>query len=217
MSDDTYYGFAGPAEDDEFNATQFVIKAQLGRVRTVMPVKIIAVHGGGVNQPPTVDVQPMINQIDSQGNSTPHGTIYGIAVSRGGFGAGNGVICDPVAGDVGIMSVADRDISGMKQTGGAQSNPGSGRKFDLSDGIYHGAMVHLSPTNFINMNGGNINIVSTNPVTINAPGLTVNGYIQATGGITAGQGGGDQVTLQGHTHGGISPGGAHTAVPDAGT
>jgi hypothetical protein len=38
-----------------------------------------------------------------------------------------------------------------------------------------------------------------------------------TGAIVAGQGGGDQVTLQQHTHAGVTSGVNHTAVPDPGT
>jgi hypothetical protein len=129
----------------EHNAREFQIAQALGKVRTGVPVKIIAVHGGGVGAAPTVDVQPMVNQIDGDGNMTAHGTIFGIAVSREAAGDG-AIINDPVVGDVGHMVISDRDISSHKANAGAQSNPGSYRRHDLADGVYHRAMYPKSAT-----------------------------------------------------------------------
>ena len=214
---DNAFGFAGPPQTDELNRITFLINQVLGTKRTIIPAKIIAVHGGGTAGAPTLDIQPMINQVDAFGNSTPHGVVYGIACARG-FGGANGIICDPVVGDTGLISVADRDISSLKANSGAQSNPGSGRRFDLSDATYHGAMYPMgAATNYINLNGQNMVLVSPNEVTINAPGLKVNGYIKATGNITAGSGGGDQVDMQNHVHPGITPGGSNTDKPLAGS
>ncbi len=76
-------------------------------------------HGGGVGAPPTVDVQPLTNQTDGQGNQTPHGIIYNIPATRT-QGGGNAVINDPVVGDVGFMSVADRiSLRSKAMPGGA--------------------------------------------------------------------------------------------------
>lgn len=208
MSDAFYGQLDGTAPNSEFNAAHFHARQHAARLRTGIPVKIIAVHGGGVGAPPTVDVQPLVNQVDSQGNSTPHGIIYGIPVTRN-QGGGNAIINDPNVNDVYHAVVADRDISSLKNNAGAQSNPGSGRRHDLSDMVLHAAFLNPdAPTTYINLNGGNVvisttgavTITSTGPVTINAPNLIVNGNIQATGSITAGAGGGDSVGLQSHTH-----------------
>ena len=215
-SDPGNFGFRGPVDGaDEFNAHTFMIRQELGRVRTGIPVKIVAVHGGGVGAAPTVDVQPMVNQIDGQGNATPHGIIYGIPATRnqGGDGA---IINDPVVGDIGHMVVSDRDISSVKANAGAQSNPGSFRRHDLSDGVYHGAMLNAaapaqyvwfqpgvgltisdSKGNVIQMIGGKVQITTTE--------LHVIGKITATGSITAGAGGADSVGLQTHVHAGTPP------------
>ncbi len=64
-----FFGQQGTFDDSsDYNARDFHIRQVLGQVRTSVPVKIIAVHGGGVGAAPTVDVQPLINQIDGQGN-----------------------------------------------------------------------------------------------------------------------------------------------------
>ncbi|MGH7084381.1 MAG: hypothetical protein ACREFN_05250, partial [Acetobacteraceae bacterium] len=46
---------------------------------------------------------------------------------------------------------------------------------------------------------------------------TITGSLSATEEITAGQGGGESVGLQTHSHGGVQSGGASTASPNAGT
>lgn len=70
---------------------------------------------------------------------------------------------------------------------------------------------------------GGINLVgpiSLNGVAASVPGagiLRITGTLQATGGVVAGQGTGDQVGLQTHLHAGVAAGGASTAAPTAGT
>jgi hypothetical protein len=58
-----------------------------------------------------------------------------------------------------------------------------------------------------------LNIVSPNPVTINAPGLVVSGYIHAAEDVVGGQDSADQVSLQRHVHGGVVRGGSTTDSP----
>jgi hypothetical protein len=173
---DSFFGQMGLSDTTSpFNSLTFHIRQELGQVRTGIPVKIIAVHGGGVGPAPTVDVQPVINQIDGQGNQTPHSTIFGVPVirSQGGTGA---VIMDPKEGDVGHMVVSDRDISSLKSSQGAQSNPGSFRRHDLADGVYHGAALNGgTPTRYILMNGPGIQWVDEfgNKAVSNADGWTL--------------------------------------------
>jgi hypothetical protein len=215
-----FFGQRGTFDDSsDFNARDFHIRQIIGEVRTAVPVKIIAVHGGGVGAAPTVDVQPMVNQIDGQGNATPHGIIYGIPVSRSQGGAA-GVIMDPVAGDVGHIIISDRDTSSLRANAGAQSNPGSMRTHDLSDGVYHGAMLNaVIPTRYVNLNGPGIHIVDefgnsiqtgANGVNINGLIIDLNGNLTTPGSIQAGTGTADSVTLQHHKHAGGPP-------PDPGT
>ena len=215
---DQFFGQQNSFDDaSEFNAFRFIVRQSLGRVRTSIPVKVTAVHGGGVGAPPTVDVQPLVNQIDGQGNKTAHGTIFGVPVLRV-QGGKNAIICDPVADDIGYLVVADRDISAVKANSGKVSNPGSFRRHNLADGVYVGAILNpANPTqyvqfttsgmklvdkngNVVEMKSGEISITATK-VSITGD-LSVSGAITAVGEITAGQGGADSVTLQQHVHAG---------------
>lgn len=221
----------------DYNADSFVIRQHLAETRTAVPVKVIAVHGGGVGKPPTVDVQVTVNMTDGQGNSSTHGTIFGIPVARLQGGA-NAVICDPIAGDYGYMLCADRDISAVKANAGAASNPGSFRRHNLADGVYIGAILNsAAPSQYVQFLAEGIKVVDKdsntivtgsagialtdkfgNTIVMGSTGIEVNGVlfpaskneIRASGEITAGYGGGDSVTLQQHTHGGGPP-------PDPGT
>lgn len=216
-----YFGRQGTSSDtSESNATDFQIQQALLQVRTTVPVKIIAVHGGGPGgAPATVDVQPLINQIDGQGNKTDHGIIYGIPTTRAQSGSA-GIVVDPSVGDIGVMSIADRDISSLKSNKGGQSNPGSFRTHDLADGIYtHTILSAQALTKFIHLSGDGIsmqdehgNKASSSGSGWNFNGMTIDssGNISTPGSITAGAGGGDSVTLQHHRHAGGPP-------PDPGT
>jgi len=65
--------------------------------------------------PPIVSVQPLVNQVDGQGNPTQHGIINGVPVFRLQGGA-NAIIADPVAGDIGLLATASRDnLRGQEQ------------------------------------------------------------------------------------------------------
>ena len=140
MADTTSYTGhqATTSAGSDHNAQDLQINGDHDERRTTVPVKIIKVYGGGVGAAPTADVQPLIDQVDGLGNRTPHGTVYGVAVSRNQSASG-AIINDPVVGDFMVLSVADRDISTFKTTG-AQSAPGSKRRGSLADGILHRAV-----------------------------------------------------------------------------
>jgi hypothetical protein len=140
MTDD-FAGQLGAANATNRTALiRFIVEQVLGQVHTGMPVKIVAVHGGGVGPAPTVDVQPLVNMIDGLGKATKHGTVYGISVARNQGGT-SAIINDPVVGDIGWIKVGSRDMSAVKATA-KQSNPGSRRRFDMSDSVYHGAIIN---------------------------------------------------------------------------
>jgi hypothetical protein len=217
---DGFFGQQGRSDDGtELDAIRFLIRQELAMVRTGIPVKVVAVHGGGVGPAPTVDVQPLVNQTDGQGNQTPHGVIFGVPVTRN-QGGGNAVINDPKVGDVGKMVIADRDLSAIKANDGKQSNPGSFRRHNLADGVYIGAM--LNPANpdqavqftdtgmvMFDKNGNKIEFASGS-ITITTATLRV------TGDVVAGFGG-QNISLLEHVHSGITRGGADTDPPVPGT
>jgi hypothetical protein len=219
MTDESYFGHRGvPDTAGDVNALRFLIRQMLAQTHTAMPVKIMAVHGGGPgNRPPTVDVLPLVNQVDGVGKQKPHGVVYGIPVHRSQAGSG-GIVVDPVAGDVGLMTVAQRDISAVKANDGEQSNPGSRRMHDFADGVYHGPMLNVPLTHYIHVKPDqSIDIVAPAGVTINGLKIDASGNLTTPGGVTAGLGTGDAVTLQQHVHRGVVLGPADTAPPLPGT
>jgi hypothetical protein len=180
---DFYNGFQ-PNETfgSKFNATQFQIQQLLSQVRTAIPVQVQScTNDGGLAPFGFVNVLPLINQVDGQMNMTSHGIIHKVPYCRLQGGA-NAIIIDPQAGDIGIMIVADRDISTLINTQ-AQANPATFRQFDLSDGMYIGGILNAQPTQYIQFNDSGITIFSPNNITA-----------QTTGNVTVIAGGNADVT-----------------------
>jgi hypothetical protein len=158
MSGNKIYQGAADASTgtNDFKAMAFVAQQLISRISTATLVQVKAVYasGGGSATPGaiapvgTVDVLPLVNQIDGFGNATPHGTVHNLAYFRYGGGP-NAAIIDPEVGDIGLANFADRDISAVKANNGMQSNPGSRRRFDMADGIYQGTVLAKAPTQYI--------------------------------------------------------------------
>lgn len=221
MSSTFGYGQGDPWDSaSEFASIAFIVRQMMAKMSTMKPVRVEAVHGNGdVAAPGTVDVLPLVNQLDGNGNATPHGVVHGVPWFR--LQAGRfAIICDPQVGDIGFVVVSDRDISSVKAENGAQSNPGSYRKYDVADGIYIGGFLGTeAPTTYILFKpDGHLKIVdvSGNVLETSAAGFAITGNLTVTGSITAGQGGPDQVGLQTHLHTSANSG-SPTSTPTAGT
>lgn len=197
----------------EFNAIEFLVRSILSRVATTTLVKVVkCTNSGGVSPVGFVDIMPLVNQVDGEGNAVPHGVIYRCPYQRIQGGA-NAVIIDPQPGDIGAAIFASRDISAVIANKG-QANPASGRSFDMADALYLGGFLNGTPTQYVEFSNAGITITSPTAVTINAPAVTVNapavsivGDTVFTGKVTAN---GHRID-QSHTHGGITPGGSSTA------
>lgn len=167
------YGQFQPSDaTSEFNRAAFLVRQMMGRMRTATPVLVKKVTAtGGHAIAGTVDVQPLICQVDGQRNATPHGTIYGIPYFRL-QGGPNAVVLDPVVGDIGYMIVSDRDMSSVKAAK-AVANPGSMRKFDLADGVYVGGILNGEPTQYLEFMPDGVKLVdkNNNTFTMNAAGM----------------------------------------------
>ncbi len=151
----------------------FSIQQALSRLQTSMPVKIMAVvNAGEVSPVGLVDILPLVNQIDNQGNSVEHTTIYNVPYFRTQGGA-NAVIIDPQVGDIGIACFASRDISKIKKTK-KQGNPGSLRQFSFSDALYIGGILNGTPTQYVQFNSTGIKIHSPNLVNLDSPDVQIN-------------------------------------------
>ncbi len=174
------YGLQGVARPTDFsgdyNAQLFVIRQVLSKVNVAAIVEILAVYGGAVGPVGYVDVQPLVNQTDGYGNAIPMGIIRHLPYMRAQGGT-NAIIIDPQVGDVGICIFADKDSSSVVATG-AQANPGSRRRFAVTDGIYLGGMLNGTPVQYIQFLANAISIVSPNTININAPQVNINASTQ---------------------------------------
>lgn len=165
MADSFGYGQLQPEDSgSDFNAMSFLVAQALGRVRVAIPAVVKSVTGGGASAvPPVVSVQVLASMVDGAGTVTPHGTIFNVPTFR--LQCANGaVVADPVAGDVGLLVVCDRDISVVQSSGGKVSQPGSWRSHDLADGVYIGGLFNAAPTQYVGFD--------TNGVTVTCGGDT---------------------------------------------
>lgn len=210
LGSDGVFGFREPEDlSNHYNALRFVVRMMLLRVRTAHPVVVVACTNTGDPTAAigTVDVQPLVSIIDGAGNTTPHDVIFGLPYLR--LSGGNGaVVLDPVAGDIGLAVFADRDVSNVKDAMDVAA-PGSYRVHDMADGFYVGSFLAQDPPQqFVALNGsgitlsdafGNVVAMGQNGIAITG-NVTVTGNLSASGTVIAGEGSGNQVGLQTHTH-----------------
>jgi hypothetical protein len=132
-----------------FNSMRFAIEqAQNAKMTcTIVKVKKITGGKGDVAAIGRVEVIPLVQMIDGIGRTVDHVSVYNLPYLRM-VGGKNAVIIDPKADDIGIVVIADRDISGVKQSKKA-SPPGSKRTNNLSDGIYLGSVIAEAPESYI--------------------------------------------------------------------
>ena len=145
----------------EYNQILFVVQQALSKMQTATLVRVIScTNQGGVSAVGSVNVVPMVNQIDAAGEPTPHVTIFNVPYLRAQGGA-NAVILDPQPGDIGICVFASRDISKIKATK-QPGNPGSLRQYSFSDGLYMGGVLNGVPAQFVRFNSEGITIKADN-------------------------------------------------------
>lgn len=219
-SPDGYPGTRGATDAaGEYNALTYIIRELLSTRCHVALVKVIAVDEAG-----TVDVQPMVNQMDVDGSPIPHGVINGVPWFTLQAGL-NAVVLTPEVDDIGLCLFADRDISSVVANRDV-SNPGSLRQSDMADGLYLGGYLNAEPTQFVKMSPAGIEITSPNEVALTAPVVTIDaptsvtvttglfrvvgpaefsGTIQAGGNVTAPDVIFNSISAKTHKHGGKPP------------
>ena len=177
-------GIFNPADaGSQFNAIRLLVRAMISRMATTTMVQIVAcTNDGGLSPAGTVDIMPLPNQIDGNGNAVPHGVIYGCPYMRVQGGA-NGIIIDPVVGDIGFAVFASRDLSSVIATK-AQANPASRRQYDWADGLYVGGLLNAAPTQYVQFDATGITVYSPTNVTVVAPNITLEGPTTITGTLT---------------------------------
>lgn len=162
------------------NLTDFHIRQLVAELNTMKLVQVMKVTGGGLAPAGTVDVLPLVSQIDGNRNITKHGIVPGIPWSRVQGGA-NAIICDPQVDDIGYVVASDRDISAVKNTLPSGSvpqkgfTPGSLRQMDIADGVYAGGCLNVTPTQYVIFTATGIRIVDLNGnmVTMGPSGITL--------------------------------------------
>lgn len=198
-----YSSFATPdTQTSEWNRLQFAIRSILNQQATATLVLVLAVEAD------SVDVQPMVAQVDGAGNAVPHGTIHNMPIWRLQGGT-SGVIVTPAVGDIGLALFASSDISGVKRAK-KPTTPGSSRRFDWADGIYLGGVLNAAPTQFIKMDETGITLTAGAglPVTINADTVAVSGKVTTGAGSTF-----NGIPFDSHHHTGIQTGGGTSGGP----
>ncbi|WKS98294.1 Gp138 family membrane-puncturing spike protein [Gallibacterium anatis] len=183
----------------------FQILQLINRIQTVTLVLVKAVNATGANPVGTVDVQPMVAQLDGQGGIHEHGIIYNIPYFRL-QGGKNAVIIDPQVGDIGMCGFCSRDISSVKNTK-KPSSPQSRRKFDYADGLFFGGFLNGTPEQYIYFKNGGIDIISPDVITLQSSKVIIDAPVETTATIKSD---GDMIagniSLQNHTHPGDSGG-----------
>ncbi len=206
--DDAYAGYQRlAAAASEFNQLDFIVRSIMSGIATTTLVQVKSVtNDGEVSPVGLVDVQPMVAQLDGYGQATPHGIIYAIPYFRLQGGT-NAIILDPKEGDIGLCVFASHDISSVKANK-APANPGSYRRFAMSDGLYIGGVLNGTPVNYVRFDAdGNIELKPAEKVMVIGD-VDVTGTVTADVDVIA-----DGVSLTTHVHSGVQTGGGNSGPP----
>lgn len=201
----------------------FVVGQLIARIITIVPVRVVSVeNAGSLTSCAYVTVQPLINQQTGNDQGVPHGKIGNVPVWRL-QGGGNAVVCDPVAGDVGLMLVAYRDTSALVASdeaspgslqGGTQTyQPGNAAQYDWGSGIYLGGVLNGAVTQYLLLNSSGLTVKASS-INLNGATIDSSGNITSPGTITGDSdvvGGGK--SLKTHVHTGVTTGGGDTGPP----
>ena len=157
----------------EFNQLSFVVQQIMNKANHATLVQVVGVAPGNVGPVGTVNVTPLVNMVDGQGNAIPHGIIYTLPYLRL-QGGQNAIIIDPQVNDIGLCVFADQDISTVKATLAA-AIPATHRRNDWADGLYIGGMLNGTPNQYLEFSSTGINVVTPGDLVMTVSGnLTAN-------------------------------------------
>ena len=192
-----------------FNANNQQIASNIQKINTVFLAKIISVSTAGVGGTKTVTAQPLICQIDANGNALPSPKLVEIPHYRVQAGTGAFVV-NPHVGDIGVFVCAKRDISKIKNGVTDPQTPASFRSFDLADSIMIATIhtetastyIYIDPDNgtieikaptSLTVNTATATINASGSTSINSPETTISGHVTIKGGLSVSGGEGAQV------------------------
>lgn len=164
----------------------------LKQVNTAIPVRVVAVNGGGVAPVGSVDVVPLVSQRDINGTGYENPKLNNVPYFRI-QGGKNAIVIDPEVGDMGLAVFCQRDISATKESRG-ESVPPSMRTHAMGDAVYIGGLLNGTPSQYVFFNpGGNgVTVVSPVSVSVNAPSVSVScdsAAVSASADVSIGAGG----------------------------
>ncbi len=160
-------------QSSAYNARAFQIRQEIIKLETTTVVRVQAVRvEGRVSEVGLVDVLPLVDQMDGQGNPVEHTVIYNVPFIRV-QGGKNAVIVDPQVGDIGMCNFASRDITRVKRDKKA-ALPGSKRVMSFADGLYTGGILNGAPERYVIIDDDGIEIEGTATVTVHGDNTTIN-------------------------------------------
>lgn len=168
------------------NIQESLIVNHINSIMTAHIVKVTEVDTGTK----TLNAEIMVQLSDGDNNAVDYAPLNNIPYARL-QGGGYGIICDPQAGDIGIVVFSARDFSNLKETK-TKTIPASNRTYDLADGIYIASLLMSDPSTYMKIDKSGVTIKGK---------LTVHGEIEAdsdittTGDVKAGS-----ISLKNHTH-----------------
>lgn len=168
------------AQTSDAENLSYVFKKLLSGAFFIELVQVTAIRGSAPNL--VVDVIPLVTRTDPSGATIQNSEIFNVPVFRLQRGM-SAVIMNPVAGDIGMIAICDRDNS-IARANRKQSVPGSKRTHSKSDALYLGGFLNQAPTQYVEFADDKINIVAPNGVNITTPDMYVSGNIRAGGDIT---------------------------------
>lgn len=206
MSFRAYTGHIGLGDvTSEANRLSAAIRSVLSEGVSATLVKIEAVSSyddGGWS----VDVHPLVMQIDGAGNAVDHGIIHGLPVAeyRGGKSA---FVIQPTVGDIGVALFCHNDISAVKRTR-STSAPNTHRRQSWSDGVYLMGILADVPEQYLRLDDSGAHM-KCKKFTIDCPDVELSGKISTGAGSTF-----NGISFDMHTHGGVMAGGSTTGAPE---
>jgi len=201
---------AGDSASD-FSAIAATVRSMMRKINVATACRVVKVHPGALGPTGRVDITPLVNQLDGNDGAVPHGTIFEVPYVRLQGGA-NAIVIDPEEGDFGFALFADRDISAALATRG-QANPGSFRRFDMSDAIYLPAWSGVTPAQYVQFAASGILVHSPTKVTLQAPAVEI-----SAGSLTINVTGAVEINSATLKHNGTNVGATHHhADPQGGT
>ena len=192
-----------------YNSLQFMVQQAIRKqVHTAIPVQVQSVNGL------FVDVLPLVSNVDGFGETVEPTTIYHLPVFRYHAGVG-AVILDPVVGDKGLAIFCQSDSSTVNEGTNTPQQPGSFRRFSMSDGFYIGGFHNAAPTVYIEIKqDGEVVIVAPNKLTVTSPSATFSGNVTMAGNLSVtGDANISGISFNSHVHGGVESGGSDTSTP----